>query len=89
MHAGVCVCGWVCCVWVWVHFVCVSRVQITSFSFHSGIRDQLGVGRWLPYGFYFLKLYGFRKRYHVCAFCVFSVQSSQTSVQFSFGILIK
>ena len=59
MHAGVCVCGWVCCVWVWVHFVCVSRVQITSFSFHSGIRDQLGVGRWLPYGFYFLKLYGF------------------------------
>ena len=51
---------------VWVGVLCVGvgafcvRVSGSNHKFQlSGIRDQLGVGRWLPYGFYFLKLYGF------------------------------
>ena len=77
---AVCGCGCILC-------ACLGfKSQVSAFIQASGISWEWDVG-WLPYGFYFLKLYGFSGI--TCAFCVFSVQSSQTSVQFSFGILIK
>ena len=82
---------------VWVGVLCVGvgafcvRVSGSNHKFQlSGIRDQLGVGRWLPYGFYFLKLYGFSGiTCAVRSLCILSSVFTNFTVQFSFGILLR